>query len=115
MVQTKEAKATKGSLQRARRFAGGEGAAMITALADLELKQQCHELMATLIKNALKGNVSCTRLWVYLSEKSQQANSSDKKGSEKSLANMWAAEPEWTGESSEVGAEMASGSREPEN
>ena len=114
MVRTKGTKATKGSTERAKRKICGEGAVIITKLADQKLRQEGRKVLGKLMNNALHGNTSCARLLLDLSEKSRSAKACDRKRSGFSLANSWSAEPEWAGESSEAVAEMASGSREPE-
>jgi hypothetical protein len=67
-----------------------------------------------LLENVLLGDVKSANKWTGLSEKSEQANASEKELPGISIADAWLAEPEWVGESSEAKAETAAGSREPE-
>ena len=71
-------------------------------------------VVSMLLENVLLGDVKCTKQWSGLSEKSEQSHASEKEPPGISIADAWLAEPEWAGESSEVKAETAAGSREPE-
>ncbi len=113
-VRVTKAGATKETRQRRSRVAVGEGADMMTALADRKLRQEGRKILDKVATNAKDGNVPCTRLLMDLSEKFKQRKACGKKRKRVGLASMWSAEPEWRGESSEAEAETASGSREPE-
>jgi hypothetical protein len=90
----------------------GEGVSPIGAFAEQDLKQDIDRVVSTLLEIGLLGDVNCARLWENMSEEAGQARASELPGM--SLAEGWLAEPEWSGESSESGAETAAGSREPE-
>jgi hypothetical protein len=113
MVRTK--KATNASRQKAGNEAGGKGAAMMTKLADEKLREEGQKVIDKLVENALEGNVSCARLLLDLSAKSVKGKAGNKRRRLHGLANALSSEPEWMGESSEETAEIACGSREPED
>jgi hypothetical protein len=114
MIRTIETKAADPDERKATRETAGEISPIETS-AEQELGQDFHEvLLSTLLENFLLGNVNCSRLLAGRSEKAGQVNASEKEQPGMSIADAWLAEPEWVGESSEVEAETAAGSREPE-
>jgi hypothetical protein len=114
MVRTQETNAAEPDVQKATQGTAVEGMAPIETTAGEDLDQKFHDVVSTLLENAVLGNVNCARLLADLSEKAGQARASEKELPGISLADAWLAEPEWVGESSEAQAETAAGSREPE-
>lgn len=92
----------------------GEGIFPVGTIAEQETIQALDEVVSSLLEIGLLGDVNCTRLWKNMLEKAGQARGSERELPGLSLAEGWSAEPEWQGESSESGAEMVAGSREPE-
>jgi hypothetical protein len=92
----------------------GEGVSPIGAFAEQDLKQDIDRVVSILLEIGLLGDVNCARLWENMSEEAGQARAGERELPGMSLAEGWLAEPEWSGESSESGAETAAGSREPE-
>ncbi len=84
-------------------------------LADEMLQKSFSTLIEMLTEKAIKGDLSSVKLWLELSQKARPQKKAEAEGSGFSQAERWASEPEWPGEASEVGAEMDSGSREPES
>jgi hypothetical protein len=114
MVRTKETNAADPDVQRATQGTAIEGKPLIEKTAEEDLDRKFHDVVSTLLENAILANVNCARLLADLSEKARQVRASEKEPAGISLADAWLAEPEWVGESSEAQAEMAAGSREPE-
>jgi hypothetical protein len=114
MVRTIETNAADPDEQKATRETTGEVSPNGTS-AEQELGQDIHEVVVSaMLESALLGNTNSSRLWVGRSEKAGQLNASENEHPGISIADAWLAEPEWVGESSEAEAEMAAGSREPE-
>lgn len=84
------------------------------AKAEQDLTQKIDEVVSALLEIGLLGDVNFTRLWKNMSERAGQTCANERELPGLSLAEGWLAEPEWSGESSESGAETAAGSREPE-
>ncbi len=101
-------------MQRATQGTAIEGKPLIEKTAEEDLDRKFHDVVSTLLENAILGNVNWVRLLADLSEKARQVRASEKEPAGISLADAWLAEPEWVGESSEAQAETAAGSREPE-
>jgi hypothetical protein len=114
MVRTKETNAADPDEQRAAEGTAVDGVSQTGTMAEAAVRQGLCEVILTLLENVLLGNVSCSRLFVEMSERTGQVHASEKELPGISLADTWLAEPEWGGESSEAKAETAAGSRERE-
>src|SRR5580704_18775977 len=115
MVRTKETNAADPNEQKATHGTAGEGMPLVETTVEEEVRQDLGKIVPTLLENALLGNMNCARLLMGRSEKAGQARASEKELPGMSIADAWLAEPEWMGESNEAQAEMAAGSREPED
>lgn len=93
----------------------GKGTAKLSKMADGEVLRSSDQIARSLLTNALRGNVNSTRLLLSLAEGVGDGEGSGTAQLKVSLAKAWAAEPEWLGEIGESTAEIAIGSREPEN
>ena len=113
MVRTIETNAANPDEQKAQ-GTPGEGVSPIGAIAEQDLVQDIDRIVSILLEIGLLGDVNCARLWENMSEEAGQTRASERELPGLSLAEGWLAEPEWSGESSESGAETAAGSREPE-
>src|SRR5579863_10193577 len=92
MVRTQETNAAEPDVQKATQGTAVEGMAPIETTAGADLDQRFHDVVSTLLENAVLGNVNCARLLADLSEKAGQARASEKEPLGMSLADAWLAE-----------------------
>jgi hypothetical protein len=89
------------------------GAGLLEDAADAVVKKQCEALAKGLMKAAIKGNASCAKMLVTLTEKVRTQKEVAKEGQGRSAANLLASEPEWQG-AQEADSEVGSGANETE-
>ena len=81
-----------------------DGAERLRQEADKQVGQNSEELAALLTEKALAGDLASTKVLVGLAERKKPRPERKKKRRGPSLAEQWAAEPEWQGEEEGLGA-----------
>jgi len=95
--------------------AGGSGAAVLREAACKVLHDHGQEIAEALRKSSAEGHIQSARFLYDLAKLQEELGKTEAARQIRSLANELAAEPEWNAESSEESAEIAGGSREPED
>jgi len=90
-----EVKATAGT--------GERGLASLHEAADQLLAEKCRQIVQSLVDGTCIGNMQCAKMLFMLAEPQDGQGAQEKDRRFRSLAMMWAAEPEWTEE--QAGAE----------
>jgi hypothetical protein len=92
----------------------GSGAKILREAAGKAVNEKGKEIAESLLKGALKGNVSSAKLWLSLADLKQEQEDAGKRRHGWSTAQALAAEPQWQEPEAEASAETTGGSREPE-
>ena len=92
----------------------GTGAEQMRIAADIVLRERSIDLADALAKSGLEGHIQCARFLYDLAERygASVQKQADRPGP--SLAEQWAAEPEWIASGRDDSAETTGASREPE-
>src|SRR6266567_9249708 len=96
---------TKAKERAGSKKSAGKGAVTLRESADGTVGRSRERITASLLKSALTGNVNSARLLLSLADEAGQGEHSGPPGPKVSIANAWAAEPQWQGEKSEETAE----------
>jgi hypothetical protein len=91
------------------------GTVMLKEAANKAVGENRREITDSLLKSTLAGNVNSARLLVSLAEGAEQGENSGIAKLRISVADAWATELQWTGESAEETAETGSGGHETES
>jgi hypothetical protein len=92
----------------------GRGGKILREAAGKAVSENGEGIAESLLKGALSGNVSSTKLLLSLAELEQEPGAAGKSRHGRSTAQALAAEPEWQEPVPEASAETTGGSREPE-
>ncbi len=92
----------------------GRGGKILREAAGKAVDENGKKIAQSLLKGALKGNVSSTKLLLSLAELEREQEDAGKSRHGWSTALALGSEPQWQEPASEASAETAGGSREPE-
>lgn len=90
------------------------GASEMRVAADIVLQEKSLEIANALAQSSMDGHIQSARFLYELAEENEKLGPAEGARKLRSLADEWAAEPEWLAELREEDAETAGGSREPE-
>jgi hypothetical protein len=104
---------------KARKLAAGtsackDGAELLRQAADKRVGLNSEKLADLLAENALQGDLTSAKVLIGLAERKKPSKEPVKKRRGPSLAERWAAEPEWREEPEEGPAETGCGGAEAE-
>jgi len=85
-----------------RKWAGKDGAELLHEAADRRVGQNSEKLADLLTQKALEGDLASTKTLVGYAERKKPKPEPVKKRRGPSMAERWAAEPEWKGEEEAV-------------
>ena len=91
------------------------GVAALKETANLAVIKNGKKITETLVRDAIAGKVYSAKLLLSLAEGANCVGDKRSEEAKVSMASIWAAEPQWTGELSESSAETGRGSLEPES
>lgn len=90
----------------------GTGAEQMRIAADIVLREKSIDLAIALAKSGLEGHIQCARFLYDLAERYGASVQKQAEPSGASLAEQWAAEPEWTASGNQNTAETNAADRE---
>ena len=83
----------------------GTGAEQMRIAADIVLREKSLDLALALAKSGLEGHIQCAKFLYDLAERYGASVQKQAEPSGPSLAEQWAAEPEWTATGNQTTAE----------
>jgi hypothetical protein len=100
----------KGGRKRKSTQRGGEaedsGAESLAKAVDAEMRENCSDLAAALVKAAMEGNMSCAKIAITISERQWkeevERQEKEKRSKTMGMAERWANEPVWVGREPEI-------------
>jgi hypothetical protein len=90
----------------------GTGAEQMRIAADIVLREKSIDLAIALVKSGLEGHIQCARFLYDLAERYGASVQKQAEPSGPSLADQWAAEPEWTASGNQNTEETSAAVRE---
>jgi hypothetical protein len=90
------------------------GAEQMRIAADIVLREKSLDIADALADSSKQGHIQCAKFLYDLAERYGAYDRKQAEEQDESIATRWAAEAEWTRQSSEESAETSGGSREPE-